>query len=431
MLNHLELKHVGPATEMTIDFAPRLNILTGDNGLGKTFVLDVAWWALTGCWATQPAWPQPGKAREAEISYDFQTLPEAKCHGTSHYDIKYEDWREIGKGPDKHGLALYIRADGGFSVWDPARDRGRGTPLSTYDSEEFPATYDFTAREVWDGLPGPKGIPVCNGLIRDWVSWQDRDDIEFEKLREVLHVLSSIKEENPEPGEENLEPGKHTRVYVNDARDHPTIKLPYGEIPVVFASAGMKRILALAYLIVWAQREHVSASKLLGDAPAENVTILIDEVEAHLHPQWQRMILPALLSTFTGMKHQIIASTHAPLVMASAEPIFQENNDKVLSFDVEENEVRVKEVGWRRRGDATAWLTSEVFGLEYARSRKAEEVMEEAFQIMKSDVIDVVKARQVHEKLSNLLSDIDPFWIRWRYVGEKKGWLHDTGTSEA
>ena len=27
--------------------APRLNLITGDNGLGKSSLLDIAWWALT------------------------------------------------------------------------------------------------------------------------------------------------------------------------------------------------------------------------------------------------------------------------------------------------------------------------------------------------------------------------------------------------
>lgn len=45
MLEHLKLIDVGPAPAMEIDFAPRLDFLTGDNGLGKTFLLDIAWWA--------------------------------------------------------------------------------------------------------------------------------------------------------------------------------------------------------------------------------------------------------------------------------------------------------------------------------------------------------------------------------------------------
>ncbi|WP_413173588.1 AAA family ATPase [Anabaena azotica] len=35
----------------------RLSLITGDNGLGKTFLLECSWWALTGHWAGLPAYP--------------------------------------------------------------------------------------------------------------------------------------------------------------------------------------------------------------------------------------------------------------------------------------------------------------------------------------------------------------------------------------
>src|SRR4051812_29392166 len=50
MLELLHLTNVGPAPEMKMELAPRLNLITGDNGLGKSFLLDVAWWALTRKW---------------------------------------------------------------------------------------------------------------------------------------------------------------------------------------------------------------------------------------------------------------------------------------------------------------------------------------------------------------------------------------------
>src|SRR5271156_6117879 len=50
VLEYLHLKNVGPAPEMEMALAPRLNLITGDNGLGKSFLLDVAWWALTRRW---------------------------------------------------------------------------------------------------------------------------------------------------------------------------------------------------------------------------------------------------------------------------------------------------------------------------------------------------------------------------------------------
>jgi len=63
MIRELHLKRVGPAPEFNVEFADRLNLFTGDNGLGKTFLLDIVWWALTGTWAGNPAWPQRVKAK--------------------------------------------------------------------------------------------------------------------------------------------------------------------------------------------------------------------------------------------------------------------------------------------------------------------------------------------------------------------------------
>jgi DNA repair ATPase RecN len=58
MLKSLHLRHVGPAPQLDVEFADRLNIITGANGLGKSFLLDVAWWAITGAWADQFALPR-------------------------------------------------------------------------------------------------------------------------------------------------------------------------------------------------------------------------------------------------------------------------------------------------------------------------------------------------------------------------------------
>ena len=42
--------------------------------------------------------------------------------------------------------------------------------------------------------------------------------------------------------------------------------------------------------------------------------LLLDEVENHLHPTWQRRLMPALLDHFPGV--QIFATTHSPFVVA-------------------------------------------------------------------------------------------------------------------
>ena len=70
MLERLEFKNLGPSAAMELRLGERLNLLTGDNGLGKTFVLDAAWWALTRTWAEgRVLVPDPNDPGKPEIGY--------------------------------------------------------------------------------------------------------------------------------------------------------------------------------------------------------------------------------------------------------------------------------------------------------------------------------------------------------------------------
>ena len=237
------------------------------------------------------------------------------------------------------GLVLYAQVDGGFSVWDPARN------YWTKDSPERPASYLFTPGEVWEGNE------LCEGLIRDWASWQREGGMAFAQLCKVLEALSSSPQEK-------LEPGELRKISLDDPKRYPTLKMPYGqEVAVVHASAGMQRIIALAYLLVWTWQEHLAACELRGTPPTSEVIFLIDEIEAHLHPQWQRRIVPALLDvmgTLTGEHDatvQLIAATHSPLVLASLEPHFDAEQDAIFHLDLVDGEVRLHEQPWAKQGD--------------------------------------------------------------------------------
>ena len=53
MITHLGIANVGPAPNMELAFGSRLNLITGDNGLGKSFILDILWWAMTRTWPAE------------------------------------------------------------------------------------------------------------------------------------------------------------------------------------------------------------------------------------------------------------------------------------------------------------------------------------------------------------------------------------------
>ncbi len=60
--------------------------------------------------------------------------------------------------------------------------------------------------------------------------------------------------------------------------------------------------------------------------------VLIDEIELHLHPKWQREVIPALLATFPNI--QFLLSTHSPQVLSSvdSEDIFLLKDGEVLKL---------------------------------------------------------------------------------------------------
>ena len=100
----------------------------------------------------------------------------------------------------------------------------------------------------------------------------------------------------------------------------------------------MKRVINFAYLIVWAWVEHLQAAALRKEDSTDRIILIVDEIEAHLHPKWQRTILPAILRVVEKLQEnisvQIFAATHSPLVLASVEPFFDEDTDRLFWFDL-------------------------------------------------------------------------------------------------
>jgi hypothetical protein len=417
MLKSLHLKNVGLAPDLRVEWAPRLNLITGDNGLGKSFLLDLAWWALTRTWAGSGALP-PLSAKSPQIEYVVQGKVGEARPVVSKFRRSDETWPVDAKRPPMPGIVVYIRIDGGFSVWDPARNYWRSDPGR-------PAAYHFAAHEVWEGLD-VAGQRVCEGLERDWVSWQEGRKPQFKALEEVLRVLSPVAEP--------LRAGPPQRLYIGEGRDRPTLLIGTQTVPVALASAGVRRVLALAYFLVWAWHEHRVAAELLGKKPEARVVILFDEPETHLHPRWQRTIVPSLLAAVdvlrgrAGTVPQVLLASHAPLVAASLEPLFDAEQDDLVRLEVRDGSVIVEQGGWAPQGDAANWLVSETFGLEQARSLDAERAVEAAEALMRGAAAlpkGLDSKAAIHKALTRLLPAHDHFWPRWivatRANGKRSG----------
>ncbi len=153
--------------------------------------------------------------------------------------------------------------------------------------------------------------------------------------------------------------------------------------------------------------------------PVNEITFLIDEFEAHLHPKWQRRIVGALLTVMealTGSRDvsvQMIATTDAPLILGSTESYFDREKDAIWELDLVKDRVELKEFPFSRLGDVNQWLTSGAFDLKEPRSLEAEEAITRALALARSPAPSKKKINEVDRLLRNALSDVDRFWVRW------------------
>ncbi|MEM9459742.1 MAG: AAA family ATPase [Myxococcota bacterium] len=421
MLRRLYMRGVGPAPTLDLEFAPRLNILTGDNGLGKSFVLDLVWWAHTRTWAGLPAVPHGDDPR----------LVVEGAMGKLAFDYAYDNQRwkntSVDGGMPPDGLVIYARVDGGFRVWDRLRNSySPFFPELNERAPDLPAAFDLSAQAVFDGLVR-RGRVACNGLVRDWVDWMRQRSAQSadasSQVPVAFDVLEAVLAELSPSEQEMLVPGPPARVFIDDVRDIPTLALPHEPrpLPLTLASAGLRRIVSFAYVLVWAWVEHCQAAQVLRTTPRTRMTLLIDEFELHLHPQWQRRILPALLEALgrlsPALDVQIVATTHAPLVLASVESRFEPRRDRLFNLSIEEGQVRFEALEWAKHGNAARWLTSSVFGLERATSRESERALGAADAFMRGALdelpSDLDSRNKIDAELHRVLAAGDPFWVRW------------------
>jgi hypothetical protein len=416
-LRSLSLRGVGPALRFNYEPADRLNIITGDNSLGKTFLLDCIWWALTGSWVAEPAYPRPDvPKRYPSIGVRVGTLSAGPQSFTVGYDWDAQDWERPPKRRILSGLAVYARHDGSFAVWDPSR-----VDANPAHQRQSSQSLLFSRDEVWKGLnvaplDREKRI-VCNGLLADWVLWQvggSRYERQFSALTRCLGKLSPSDDERLELGEP---------MRLREAREIPTLKMPYGDVPVTLASAAVQRIIALAYMLVWTWSEHLQNSETSRRPPQKAMVLIVDEVEAHLHPRWQRVIVPSLVQVVQDLAPEVAVqshlATHSAMVMTSTEPIFNKEVDDLHHLKLVDRQVVLEELPFIKRGTADAWLMSNVFGLAQPRSREAESAIEDAKSVQLGNKIRASAVREVNARLIRFLAADDEFWPRWRFFAKK------------
>lgn len=122
-----------------------------------------------------------------------------------------------------------------------------------------------------------------------------------------------------------------------------TVRLPSGEelrVPALWMSHGYQSTIAwLADLVgqVWSEAGgRVALDEIEG-------IVLIDEIDLHLHPTWQRGLIRSLRRALPRV--QFIATTHSPMVLPGLEPheifILQQERDGSVKWDQSNQQPRL------------------------------------------------------------------------------------------
>lgn len=158
-------------------------------------------------------------------------------------------------------------------------------------------------------------------------------------------------------------------------------------------SDGEKCLLAMVGDL--ARRLAIANPSLQNPLQGEGV-VLIDEIELHLHPTWQREIIPALTRTFPNC--QFIVTTHSPQVISHVEP------EGIILLEKTENGVITKRPESSFGRDSNRIL-EDLMGVP-ARPQEIKDSLHELFQLIEEGNLE--GAKQLRRQIADMIGDDEP-----------------------
>ncbi len=310
IVTRLNLANLRAIKASEFRFHPRFNLIVGVNGVGKTSVLDALRVCLSSVVKRANGLPNNAKALlsdDIRIGADVTML---ECHvrigARDHVYLRHRP-----RQADMPKKAQFI----GERPSPVSGDEPRGRPLAVFFS---------TNRAVPSRRTPGKGVAAGGVAAAFAYAFVDRE-LRLGEFGAWLKVQESMRSERPaadsmltacEDAVARFLPGYGNLRLGSDDRPQLWIDQGTTAIPVRQLSDGERGILALVLDLT---RRLAQANPNFTDPASEaEAVVLIDEIDLHLHPKWQRQIIHNLTTTFP--RCQFIATTHSPQVVASVEP---------------------------------------------------------------------------------------------------------------
>lgn len=325
-LKRLTLESFRGFDALDLHFHPRLTVLVGVNGSGKTSILDALVMLLSEAQKDRPgsglatvlAGNQGQEAKEqARAPFTFgdhrigSDAPRTSIRvetteghsGTLSWELGFPRKRELASlvdamtGEHTSVCAYPVRRE--VANYETATVSGRAYASSLFD--RWNSRVDFSSFFRWF----MHKEDLENERRRDEPDYRDPDleDVRL-AVERVLPGFSSLR----------VRRGNLPTKVSETSGPRFTVNKHGVEFDFVQLSEGERILTVLAGDMV---RQTKGLSRLFRAERGFHAIVLIDEVDLHLHPLWQANVLPALLRTFPDW--QFIVTTHSPLVLSHVE----------------------------------------------------------------------------------------------------------------
>lgn len=416
-ITKLSLHHFRGMNDVTLECDPSLNVFVGENGAGKSAVLDalallLSWWvnrlrsqgsagrhisatdisngeaaAVLEVWAqtadTSLHWRlakgRTGRSSTTpasdlrQLNSDIKTRQQAITDSDGHTNLPLLVYYPVHRVV--HDIPLRIRKKHHFDL------------LAAYDDaltsgSNFRLFFEwFREREDLENETIRRASPLFDNPPAEPLSPADLEDPQLRAVRRALgeflpHFSNLTVRRKPL----RMEVSKDGQVLRFD-------QLSDGEKCFIALISDLARRLALA---------NPTQDPLQGVG-----VVLIDELDLHLHPQWQRLLLPRLTEVFPNC--QFFVSTHSPHVLSHvrADKVF------VLERD-QQHHVQVRQPA-SSYGHSAERILEDIMGLTTTRPEAVENRLQAVF-----DSIEKGEFEQARQRIDALQDDLgqDPDLLR-------------------
>ncbi len=346
-ISKLKLTNLGPFDEVEFEFDPQVNVLVGPNNCGKSTALI----ALADILVRSFDLPHKlFRVKSPEYGFTWRSQPVETPAKAKQVNMRHRTG-QFGR-KSRHlcvkGYNLFIpalRSSTDFRSAGP----GQGTVRKLPEHEELSHAAKI-ARKTVSARPQN---PYRTSLVRDAPILQKIIDLDYRAYRQDKPAMRQIVSKVASIASQITEgfPIKFVGVAEDGRGLYLQFETPDGKVPLDVLSQGTQSLIQWLGRLLLGYAKRYDFPSMFDGKPG---ILIIDEIDAHLHPSWQRRIIPAITKEFPSL--QIFCSTHSPLMLAGlkAGQIHLLKRDKKGKVTVSRNETDI--IGWSADEIVTTFL---------------------------------------------------------------------------